>query len=84
MMGRAFEAIRTRELEGLFVYFGVEAEPELVRAHREAIAERFAVEVDAIVRLCRRLREKERFTVFRAALRLAYESAVLRAETVGA
>jgi hypothetical protein len=78
-MGRAFEAIRTRDLEGLFAYFGLEFEPRLVAAHRDRIAQRFALEVHEIVRLCDRLREKERFTLFREALRLAYGSAVLRA-----
>jgi hypothetical protein len=78
-MGRAFEMIRTRPLETLFGYFGLEAEPDLVAAHREAIAQRFAAEVREIVRLCGRLREKERFTLFREALRLAYDGAVLRA-----
>jgi len=77
-MGRAFEVIRTRDLEGLFGYFGLEVEPALVAAHRDQIAQRFAAEVQEIVRLCRRLREKERFTLFREALRLAYGSAVLR------
>jgi hypothetical protein len=77
-MGRAFEVIRTRKLEGLFDYFGLEVEPALVAAHREAIAQRFAAEVREIVRLCGRLREKERFTIFREALRLAYDGAVLR------
>lgn len=78
-MGRALEAIRTRELEELFGYFGVEdVEPELIAAHREAIAERFAAEVQEIRRLCTQLRERERFTIVRAALRLAYDSAVPR------
>lgn len=78
-MGRAFEVIRTRRLEALFGYFGLEAEPELVAVHRDAIAQRFAAEVREIVRLCGGLREKERFTLFREALRLAYDGAVLRA-----
>jgi hypothetical protein len=78
-MGRAFEAIRTRDLEGLFGYFGLEFEPTLLAVHRDRIAQRFDAEVQEIVRLCRGLREKERFTIFREALRLAYESAVLRA-----
>lgn len=78
-MGRALEAIRRRDVEELFGYFGLEAEPALVSAHREAIAQRFAVEVREIARLCKGLRERERFTVLREALRLAYGSAVLRA-----
>jgi hypothetical protein len=78
-MGRALEAVRTRELDELFGYFGLdEVVPELVRAHREAIAERFDAEVQEIRRLCTRLREKERFTIVREALRLAYESSIPR------
>jgi hypothetical protein len=76
-MGRALQVIRTRELEELFGYFGLEAEPALVSAHRDRIAQRFAVEVREIVRLCKGLRERERFTLFREALRLAYGSATL-------
>ena len=79
VMGRALEAAHTRDLDGLFGYFGVEVEQRLVEAHREQIARRFAAEVRAIVRLCARLRERERFTIVREALRLSYESA-----TVGA
>lgn len=78
-MGRALEAVRTRELDELFGYFGLDdVEPELVQAYRKAIAERFDAEVQEIRRLCTRLREKERFTIVREALRLAYESAVPR------
>jgi hypothetical protein len=77
-MGRALEAIRTREVEELFGYFGLEAEPALVSAHRDQIARRFAAEVREIVRLCKGLRERERFTLFREALRLAYGSATRR------
>lgn len=79
-MGRALEAVRTRDLDGLFGYFGVEVEPRRVAQHRAEIARRFAVEVRAIVRLCAGLRERERFTIVREALRLSYESATLRAE----
>jgi hypothetical protein len=75
-MGRALKAIRTRPLERLFPFFGLDVEPQLVAAHRDAIAERFDAEVQEIVRLCSGLREKERFTIVRAALRLSYESAV--------
>ena len=77
-MGRALEAARTRELDGLFGYFGVEVEQRLVEAHREQIARRFDAEVRAIVRLCTRLRERERFTIVREALRMSYESATVR------
>ncbi len=77
-MGRALEAVRTRDLDGLFGYFGLEVEPRLVAQHREQIARRFAAEVRAIVTLCSRLRERERFTIVREALRLSYESATVR------
>lgn len=77
-MGRALQTIRTRKLEALFGYFGVEAEEGLVQANRDAIAERFAAEVQEIVRLCTGLREKERFTILREALRLAYDVGVRR------
>jgi hypothetical protein len=76
-MGRALEVTRTRTLEELFGYFGLDdVQPELVAAHRRAISERFAAEVHEIRRLCTRLREKERFTIVRAALRLAYDAAI--------
>jgi hypothetical protein len=81
-MGRALQTIRTRKLEALFGYFGVEVEDGLVQAHREAIAERFAAEVQEIVRLCTGLRERERFTILREALRLAYDFAVRRGASV--
>jgi hypothetical protein len=77
-MGRALEAVRTRKLERLFRYFGLEVQPELVEAHRAAIAERFETEVQAIARLCSGLRERERFTIVREALRLSYTSAAGR------
>ena len=79
-MGRALEAVRTRDLDGLFGYFGIEVEPGRVEQHRTQIARRFAVEVRAIVRLCAGLRERERFTIVREALRLSYESATRRGE----
>jgi hypothetical protein len=79
-MGRAFEVIRTRDLARLFAFFGLDAEPERVEAHRAAIQSRFALEVQEIVRLCSALPERERFKLFREALRLSYESALLRAE----
>lgn len=77
-MGRALHTIRTRKLEALFGYFGVEAEEGLVLAHRDAIAQRFAAEVQEIVRLCTGLRERERFTILREALRLAYDTSTRR------
>jgi len=78
-MGRAFEAIRTQDLAHLFVYFGIEANPALVEAHRNAITARFKFEVQEIVRLCSKLKEGERYKLFREALRLAYESTLIRA-----
>ena len=77
-MGRAIEAARTGKLEKLFRYFGLEVQPQLVEAHRVAIAVRFDAEVDAIARLCSGLRERERFTIVREALRLSYMSTVGR------
>jgi hypothetical protein len=77
-MGRALEAVRTLKLEKLFRYFGLEVQPEIVEANREAIAERFETEVQAIARLCPGLRERERFTIVREALRLSYTSAAGR------
>jgi hypothetical protein len=77
-MGRAFEVIRTRGLEALFGYFGLEFEPAIVAEDRERITQRFCAEVHEIVRLCTRLRERERFTLFREALRIAYDAAALR------
>lgn len=76
-MGRALEAVRTRDLDGLFGYFGLVVEQGLVERHRAQIARRFAAEVRAIVRLCAGLRERERFTIVREALRLSYESATV-------
>lgn len=75
-MGRSFKAIRTRDLPTLFSFFGLTAEREEVLAHRNAIERRFDLEVQEIVRLCKSLREKERFQLFREALRLSYESAL--------
>jgi hypothetical protein len=76
-MGRALEAVRTRDLDGLFGYFGLEVEPRLVEQYRDQIARRFAAEVRAIVRLCAGLRERERYTIVREALRLSYDSATM-------
>lgn len=75
-VGRALEAARTRDVARLFAFFGVSAQPELVEAHRTAITTRFALEVQEIVRLCSNLRERERFTLLREALRLSYDRAV--------
>ena len=77
-MGRALEAVRTGKLEKLFRYFDLEVQPQLVEAHRDAIVTRFEAEVTAIARLCSGLRERERFTIVREALRLSYTSAVGR------
>jgi hypothetical protein len=77
-MGRALEAVRTRDLDALFGFFGLEFEPSLLAQHREQIAGRFGAEIRAIVRLCAGLRERERFTIVREALRLSYDSATLR------
>jgi hypothetical protein len=77
-MGRALEAVRTLKLEKLFRYFGLEVQPEVLEANRAAIAERFETEVQAIARLCPELRERERFTIVREALRLSYTSAAGR------
>ncbi len=77
-MGRAFEAIRRRPIEALFAYFGLEVEPRLLAEHRAAISARFAAEVQELLRLCTGLRERERFTIAREALRLAYEGTVRR------
>ena len=75
-MGRALEAVRTKKLEKLFRYFDLDVQPDLVEEHRTAIARRFEAEVQAIVRLCAGLQERERFTIVREALRLSYTSAV--------
>ncbi len=79
-MGRSYEVIRTRDLARLFAFFGIDAPPARVEAHRTAIQARFALEVQALTRCCARLPEQVRFKLFREALRLAYESALLRAE----
>jgi hypothetical protein len=78
-MGRALAAVHSIELTRLFAYFGLEAEPAVVEAHRPAIRARFDAEVEAIEQLCAALKEKERFQVLRAALRLAYERATMEA-----
>jgi hypothetical protein len=79
-MGRALEAVRTLDLPRLFAYFGVEADLQRVEASRLAIATRFDAEVRELVRLCPALRERERFTLLREALRLAYEVGTRAAE----
>jgi hypothetical protein len=83
-MGRAIHAIRTRDLPTLFSFFGIPAREDVLERAREQISARFAVEVREITRLCRKLHERERFQLFREALRLAYESAALRVERVPA
>ena len=75
-MGRTLEAVRTRDLKSLFAFFGLEAHPELLEAHRAAIAARFTLEVQEIVDRCQNLHEQERRKLFREALRLAYQSCV--------
>jgi hypothetical protein len=75
-MGRAIRAIQTRDLPTLFSFFGLQMEEEVLESSREEITARFAVEVREILRLCTRLREKERYRLFREALRLAYERAL--------
>jgi hypothetical protein len=82
-MGRSIRAIRTRDLPNLFSFFGLQVQQELLDAAREEISARFAVEVGEILRLCTRLRERERYQLFREALRLAYESALRRRERFG-
>lgn len=86
-MGRAIHVIRTRDLPALFSFFGLPMQQEVLESRREEIASRFAAEVREIQRLCTRLRERERYQLFRGALRLAYESAastVARARTPAA
>jgi hypothetical protein len=78
-MGRTMAAVHSIELTRLFAYFGLEARPDVVEAHRKAIRARFDAEVQAIEQLCGELKERERFQVLRAALRLAYERAVMEA-----
>lgn len=79
-MGRSLTAIRTKNLDHLFDFFGLDADPRLVAAHRSSIQSRFALEVQELVRLCSELREQERFKLFREALRLSYESSLVRAQ----
>jgi hypothetical protein len=79
-MGRSIRAIRTRDLPNLFSFFGLHVQQELLEAAREEISARFAIEVGEILRLCTGLRERERYQLFREALRLAYESALRRRE----
>jgi hypothetical protein len=81
-MGRATHAIQTRDLPTLFQFFGLPMEEEVLASRREEISARFAVEVREILRLCTRLRERERFQLFREALRLAYETALRRQATL--
>lgn len=74
-MGRALSVARTHDLPRLFAFFGLAAEPALVRARSSEISARFRAEVQAIEQHCGGLTEKERFKVLRAALWLSYESA---------
>jgi hypothetical protein len=73
-MGRAIRAIQTRDLPTLFSFFGLQMQEEVLESRREQISARFALEVGEIVRLCKGLHERERYQLFREALRLAYES----------
>jgi hypothetical protein len=77
-MGRAIRAIQTRDLPTLFSFFGLQTKEEVLESRREEISARFAVEVAEILRLCTRIRERERYQLFREALRVAYESALRR------
>jgi hypothetical protein len=79
-MEKTFEAIRSRDLAGMFAFFGIEASPECLKVYRLAIQARFALEVQALVHICSKLPEQERFKLFRDALRLSYESALLLGE----
>jgi hypothetical protein len=81
-MGRSSRAIHTRDLPTLVSFFGISAHADILEARREEITARFAQEVREIDRLCKGLRERERFQLFREALRLAYERALLRQAAV--
>lgn len=83
-MGRALDAVRTLDLPRLFAYFGLEADLQRVEASRQAIASRFDLEVRELIRLCPALRERERFTLLREALRLAYQVGTRAPERAGA
>ena len=74
-MGRASRAIPTMELPNLFSFFGLQARHAVLEERREVIVARFRAEVAEIQRLCGGLREREQFTLFREALRLAYQRA---------
>jgi hypothetical protein len=80
-MGRAIRAIQTRDLPALFSFFGLQTKEGVLESRREEISARFAIEVAEILRLCKRIRERERYQLFREALRLAYESALRRQAT---
>jgi hypothetical protein len=83
-MGRSFRMIQTKDLGTLFSYFGIAVRQDVVQAWREEISARFALEVGEILRLCKKLQEKERFQLFREALRLAYSSVEQRHAAAGA
>ncbi len=72
-MGRASRFIHTRDLTTLFSFFGLDAQEDVLQARRSEISARFTLEVREIERLCKGLRERERFQLFREALRLAYD-----------
>ena len=74
-MGRASRAIRTMNLPTLFSFFGVQAQSTVLDTRETEITARFRAEVGEIQRLCTGLREREQFTLFREALRLAYQHA---------
>ena len=81
-MGRSSHAIQTRDLPTLFQFFGLPMEEQVLESRREEISARFSVEVREILRLCTKLRERERYQLFREALRLAYETALRRQASV--
>ena len=62
----------------MFSFFGLQTEEEVLESRREEISARFAAEVAEILGLCTRIRERERYQLFREALRVAYESALRR------
>jgi hypothetical protein len=76
-MEKTLDVVWSRDLPRLFAFFGVDAAPERVELHRTAIQKRFAAEVREIVHICSKVPEQERFKLFREALRLSYESALL-------
>ena len=61
-----------------FSFFGLQTKEEVLESRREEISARFAVEVAEILRRCTRIRERERYQLFREALRVSYQSALRR------